>query len=400
MTLDDESLLTAYLDGELGPEERVAVELALVSDAELAERYRQITAIHEFVGGLAVPMLPADLAGPVVAAIERRSRSRRLGVAWPMGGRRAAAVMAGVGLAASLLVALGLALLAPRNGNQPGAPRAALTHSPKSVARGSQGARATFDETGPSIVKALASAPRPLDEGIVAHGDADARAIRAMLDNPRLRRVFYVTDIIGGALDTRDRVEELVQTTPRTEATYGRITVSQGIVIDPRHPNEAAVFVLVMNDQEVRRFQKRLELAFPQQVESVNAEPAVVTQLADIGQMTVLPGTPASEVIIPDDTTPRVALRTNRGQQRTAESTQIAKAFGLPDLPPVPGPEGPAIASRPAAPNRESPGAAAPLAAARASDPGLTKQVLEGSFARALNLHDPPSVVIVWVTTR
>ncbi len=71
----------------------------------------------------------------------------------------------------------------------------------------------------------------------------------------------------------------LVQKTPRTDAAYGRITVGQGIVIDPLHPQQATVFALVMNDQELRLFQKKLEQSFPERVEEAEADPVVVAQL-------------------------------------------------------------------------------------------------------------------------
>jgi hypothetical protein len=389
MKLSDESLLTAYLDGELGPVERSAVELALVSDSDLAERFRGMVSVHELIAGLPVPLLPVDLAGPVVAAIEQRSLRRRFWEVIHMPApRRVAAALAGLGLAASLLVGLGLVLFARRSAQAPLAPHPQIAQALPSIPQVSPSA----DERSGKTRRALANAMTPLpasrtrDEGVTANRDDHAQAIRAMLDNPGLRRIFYVTDVIGGELDTRERVEDLVKDTPRTDAAYGRITVSQGIVIDPRHPNEAAVFVLVMNDQELRRFQKRLELAFPQQVEETGVEPAVVTQLADIGQITVLPGTPASEVIIPRDTTPQVAIKTPRGPQRTFQSTQIDKDFGLPDLPP--------------APTRENVVTAAPQPATRGADPVQAEHALDDAIPRAPNLHDPPSIVLVWVTTR
>ena len=138
----------------------------------------------------------------------------------------------------------------------------------------------------------------------------------ALLDSPRLRRVFIVTDVIGG--DTPDRVEDLVQKTPRTEARYGRITVSQGIVIDPLHPQKATVFALVLNEQELRNFQKKLEQSFPQRVEDAEADPIVVGQLAEVGHLAVLQGTPASEVFIPRDVLPRIAFRSDPTRQQPA----------------------------------------------------------------------------------
>ena len=40
MTLDDDSILSAYLDGQLGPEQQQAVESALFADPQLAKELR------------------------------------------------------------------------------------------------------------------------------------------------------------------------------------------------------------------------------------------------------------------------------------------------------------------------------------------------------------------------
>ena len=122
--------------------------------------------------------------------------------------------------------------------------------------------------------------------------EADQEHIRKLLDSPNLHRVFIVTDVIGG--DASERVDSLLQQTPRGEPRYGRITVSQGIVIDPKHPDQATVFALVMNEQELRQLREKLEETFPDDFEESIAEPGVVTQLADIGQVAVLSGTAAA----------------------------------------------------------------------------------------------------------
>ena len=233
-----------------------------------------------------------------------------------------------------------------------------------------------------------------------------------------------MTDVIGG--DTPDRVEELVQTTPRTEARYGRIVVSQGIVIDPLHPQKATVFALVMNEQELRNFQKKLEQSFPDRVEDAEADPIVVAQLAEVGQVSVLPGSSASEVVIPDGVSPRItALRSDSTRQQPLETTQLAPGFGLPDLAAAAGlgsePEGlgrPRVsggASPAASRGLDEPAAPAGLADARSSSsgpapghPGASATAsgkppdLPGSLPeslRTINLHEPPQIVLVWVTS-
>ena len=119
--------------------------------------------------------------------------------------------------------------------------------------------------------------------------------------------MLIVTDIVGGHADRQ--VGELLEKTPRRTASFGRITVSQGIVIDPDHPGEATVFAVVMDDRELKTFQGELEQSFPSAVEESGPRPEVVTQLAEIGQVSILPGTTVADVLLPNER-PSRALRT------------------------------------------------------------------------------------------
>jgi anti-sigma factor RsiW len=414
MTLNNPSLLSAYLDGELEPDERLSIESALEGDPELAEQLRQLTAVHDLLATMPRPIPPIDLASAVDAALAAGPRPRRR--------RHTAGNLGRLGLAASLLLGLGLALavavsrLAPAPAPMPLEParvtaptiaRAPVTEVADLAPREELRLRPTLAQAPRSPVPAP---DRAVEEA--ARRQHDAETIQAMLDSPRLRRVLFVTDVIGGETapntNTLGRVEELVQKTPRTEATYGRITVSQGIIIDPQHPNEATVFALVMNDQELEIFQKRLAQSFPQQVEERGADPAVVTQLADIGSIAVLPGTGASAVVIPRDVSPQVAMRTDVSRVSPLETTRVSKDFGLPDL---------SSASRvgaPGIPAEESPGPV-PRDQDKAADagggPAIHRQdaarlqkpapsLGPGPPRRAPSLQEPSAIVLVWVTTR
>jgi hypothetical protein len=423
MTLRDESLLTAYLDGELGPEDRSLVESAVMSDPELAEQLRQLAAVHELVAALPRPVFPADLAGTLCAALDRRAQVR---------GRRTVAVRLGprlrfgfgfgfgLGLAATVLLALGLTLFSRlRVGPQiPAGPGPAHPLEIAQAEPALPGATPPIHPTpagAPVATSETASNPTadrdeaqllPSGERFAGTQQREADALRDMLDNPRLRRILFVTDILGGGADSR--VEELVQKTPRTEATYARITVSQGIVIDPLHPNEATVFALVMNEQELRNFRKTLEQSFPQHVEEAGADPFLVTQLSDMGQVALRPGTRASAVDIPADVAHTVAIQVDVNEQRPMETTAVTKDFGRPDLAavselsggkPGPGPGRPAPASptprpRPQALAESAPGPGKP------SEPALAASSLPKSLERTPSLRDPPAIVLIWVTSR
>jgi hypothetical protein len=379
MTPNDESVLTAYLDGELEPDQRSALESVLMMDVDLARQLRGLAEVRTLVAGLPRPSLPVDLAGAVAARIEARSLSDRLHRLLPQRpvGFHAAAI-GGLTVAASLI----FAALVVRPPARPAPPQAAV----RSPATPALPVPPVANQPA-SPVELLASGPAPaLDPARLARkreDAADAEKVRALLDSPRLRRVLIVTDIIGEG--TLDRVEELVQKTPRTDAVYGRITVSQGIVIDPLHPSEATVFALVMNDQELDHFRKKLEQSFPKAVEEAEPDPIVVAQLGEVGGLTVLPGTPASSVVIPSTVSPRIALRSDESLQQPAMETRVAAEFGRADL-----------AAAAAASQTQGPVAANRVESATAAGnpPDMPTLIVE-SLKR---IHDPPEIVLVWVT--
>ncbi len=77
-------------------------------------------------------------------------------------------------------------------------------------------------------------------------------------------------------------------------------------MIDPRHPEEATVFAVLVKPTELDNFVDKLHSALPGSVEETPVDPRIVTQLADIGQVQACPASP-------DLTVPReaLALRTN-----------------------------------------------------------------------------------------
>jgi hypothetical protein len=430
MKLEDESLLTAYLDGELDPDQRLPIEAALRVDPELAEQVRRLAAVRDLVAAMPRPALTTDLVGAIGARLarlpvptgnpSRSSRQRRL---------RQLAAPAGVGLAATLLITAGLALRTPPPVRPPehvdpavriaSAPRQTLPTEPGRLADPEV---PTSRAHGPKLAAApVEKAERPVEEEASTEQSRDAERIRQMLDNPQLRRILIVTDQIGGT--ARDRVEELVRKTPRTESAFGRITVAQGIVIDPLHPNEATVFALVMNEQELRHFRRKLQQSFPEHVEETGADPAVVTHLADIGQVSVLPGSTAAAVVIPAEDSSRVALKTTLGL-----SDPLTEKLSVD---PRPGPHAtggfaPGLESDPGEANRTSAADRSVIAPSRtsgASPPPLLSRkgessiddagpadrkkadelplagLLSDALLKDTDRHEPPGIVLVWVTS-
>ena len=140
--------------------------------------------------------------------------------------------------------------------------------------------------------------PAPADRA----GDSPAAPrelvhVREYLDNPQLRRIFLVSDLEDGS--AQQQVASVVEQT--TRFNFYKITISQGIVIDPRHPDRATVFALVVGPRELESLRDRLRAALKDRVEETTVEPAVVTQLADIGEVEACPPSPAAEMAIPRD---------------------------------------------------------------------------------------------------
>ena len=147
---------------------------------------------------------------------------------------------------------------------------------------------------------------------------------RQMLDNPNERRIFLVKN--GGDGDTQQHIASVIERT--TRFGFYKITVSQGIVIDPRHPEEATVFALLVNPEEFGRLKDQLKVALQDRVEEQACEPRIVTQLAGITRVDALAPSPLGEVSISREA---LALRTRAGSAGT-ESAMTGAATASPDL--------------------------------------------------------------------
>ncbi len=308
MTLDDDSILSAYLDGELGPEQQQAVESALIADPQLAEEVRGLALLRDLVAGL-----PREVPEDVTSRVMRRVRRRALLgpakgiIAWgPVRAAGLAAVAAGV----LIVIAVPWFLHAVRGpagrGEVPVVQVGPVENVRPVVSKG------RWPHFVPHPVLDRGSEPsgggeRRASEAEPVGGDGSAPGelshVREYLDNPQLRRVFMVSDPGDGSAE--QRVASIVEQT--TQFNYYRITISQGIVIDPRHPDQATVFALVVGPHELHRLGQQLHKALHDRVEEADAEPEVVTQLADIGQVEARTPPPIAEMDIPRE--PVLALQ-------------------------------------------------------------------------------------------
>ena len=127
-----------------------------------------------------------------------------------------------------------------------------------------------------------------------------------MLDNPAERRFFLIKN--GADEKAQQQVASVVERT--TRFGFFKITVSQGIVIDPRHPDQATVFALLVNPKELGRLRDQLKEALPDMIDETPADPGIVTQLADIGHVQEFAPAPPADVLISREA---MALRTRVG---------------------------------------------------------------------------------------
>lgn len=419
MKTEDEIFLSAYLDGELDPEQRSSVESALLSNPALAEHLRQLTVVRDLVANLPRLTLHEDLSSAILARARTRMRNSltsRL--------RHSPLTRIGLAAAAVVVLAVGLGLLTGRTQPVPpasapppvvvAAVRAPQTEPPPNSqlkARPSD-ALVAHHSDAPSVVPQHLPVASRRDETEVQN-DREQMRIRKLLDSPDLKHVFIVVDEIGG--DVPGRVEGLVRDTARLDPLFGKITVSQGIVIDPKHPNQATVFALVMDQNEVEQFRNRLKLDFPTQFEEVAPDPVVVTQLSGIGQIAVSSGSRATALSPPPvNEDLKTAIRTHTPPKNQAVIYRSSPEFDgipvpeVPPRPPVssddlavakPSPERELSGPRPSSAKSMNPTASLPVAsedAASETTPGIPPNLQSPDKTR----QRPTSVVLVWVTTR
>lgn len=303
MMPDDDSFLSAYLDGQLGPEEQQAVEAALLDDPRLAEELRGLVVLRDLLAGLPRES-PVDLTSRVMRRVRRRAllgTGRGL-VAW--GPARAAGLAA---IAAGVLMMLAASWFLRAHPGRAVAPAPDLAASRPAVAKARPTLSATKWPAFASHVdrKPQAGPARPEERRPSAtepaadsgSGQDELVHVRKYLDHPHLRRIFLVSDP-GDGSDER-RVASVVEQT--THFNYYKITISQGIVIDPRHPEQATVFALVVDPRELDSLRDRLHVALEDRVEEEPAEPGAVTQLAEIGRVEACPPLPPTVEIPRED---------------------------------------------------------------------------------------------------
>ncbi|WP_422930304.1 anti-sigma factor family protein [Singulisphaera sp. PoT] len=308
MILDDETLLSAYIDGELDATERHRVEMAMLADPSLAEQVRELLAVRDLVDSLPVPVLHVDVTAAVLAEV-KSGRVRRPILHRPIRLPRLRtlvelAVAASVigSLTASMFVSLKflppgkdfagpVAVIPPR-------PKAtkAVEPSPTVVADSTPAsaesvAVATVATTAPPVAPRSTSQANP---GQVTVEHQDHQFVREMLDGSNESHLFVV-DVIGD--QSPDLVGSMIKDLPRLDSAIGRISIRKGLVFDPKHPAEATVYAFRADEKELTAFREQLQKHFPNSREDARPDQVLLAKLADIPQVSVMAGTLAADLL-------------------------------------------------------------------------------------------------------
>ncbi|WP_435009866.1 anti-sigma factor family protein [Tundrisphaera lichenicola] len=359
MNLEDESLLSAYLDDELDPADRLAVEWSVESSPPLADQLRSLASAREIVANLGRPDLPVDLAPSIIARLSAdRRRARLHTLARP--GRVAMAVAGLSAMAASLLFAL---LQLHRSMHETPQTQIAVHVEPVVPADRSHLIPNPDRVPTPAIVSndpvlkaPEASPPSPVKvaSDIEARDRADRQRIGEMLERPDVRLVLITTDVI----DASDQIRNLIRKDARDFSEFGRITIQTGIVVDPERPGSAEVFVVPINEGGRNSFVNQLRGRFKDLEEDATPSPELVTQLTEVGQVAIFEGTRASSLVdspipIPPHLAIKPVVEPGAGPSPTDEpsETLVAETEAEPSsLDPIIGPPSPSRRLEPSDP--------------------------------------------------
>ncbi len=372
MNSDDETILSAYLDGELDCDEHERVESVLDSDPRAAEELRSLATVREWVGSLPHEN-SVDVSRQVMERVCAAAVVRRRPAFAAIGSARAARVSASaryVAVAAAVMVAVLLGFyrvrpvgrevvagrpasagpLAPHTPETPRLPGQVLagndTDPGRATSLQSEGDRSTVASEG-ALIRRTRSAGPP----VKSNDGPELQDVHQLLDNPGLRRLFYVRNGADG--NSEQQVAKVVERT--VERGYFKMSISQGIVIDPRHPGEATVFILMVPPGKLDSLREQLKVALADQVDEAPADPKVVTQLADIEHVQAGQAMAVAQVSIP-----RADVALLHSDPAVADGSQSADGASPSDVRiPRPTPEQERSAPRPPPHITTAPGEAA-----------------------------------------
>ncbi len=293
---EDDSCLSAYLDGQLAPEGQVDLESRLADDPELAARLAGLVLVRDAVAGLPRPEIPCSVVAAVMARVDAGSaRVGRRPYYW---------------LATAASVVFALILTHRTGGLNPGRPAAVA--GPGSAAAVPPATRASAVVPTRAIATALVDLEDedehpPAPPGLGPAYDpteAPRRQVFGWTSRPGLRRVLIVLDVMDPTAG--DRVNALLVESARKSPEFGRLTLAEGIVIDPEYPGGAEVFAALMDDSEREQFVGRASREFTGDglqvatiIDSPALDPGLGLRLAQVDALSVGTGRRAAGLVDP-----------------------------------------------------------------------------------------------------
>ncbi|CAN5630243.1 hypothetical protein BH23PLA1_BH23PLA1_33360 [soil metagenome] len=305
MRLEDETLLSAYLDDELAPSDRRRVEAALHSDLKLLQKLMELANLRDLLAGLDRPGPAPDIVDQVLDRLSRRRQARREA--------RRLAFRSGLVAAAAMLAALTLAPWSPwaRHQNDRGLERVAVPPLP-----GPEPGQAGTEETaipGRAIVsadgdrqnpqgdeaprQATDEAPRPTIEPDFFRREQQLGEqrdyFRNLLDRPGVLRIVLEIPPGEHPEEVIAELDHVLASLVRKHPKFGRLQLGPEPLVDPDRPGEALIYSFLANTPERNAVVDRLETLFQGRLglKPDRPEPEVAMMLADAGSLDVRLGT-------------------------------------------------------------------------------------------------------------
>ncbi len=318
MNLHDETLLSAYLDDELGASGRAEVEAALLANPDLRLRLADLAGIRDVLGGLSRPSAPPHLASMVQTRLARQ-RPRRVGllVAAGLTSLAACLVVARVGSLPTrreaVMVAQKSSTPAPPPADHSPIRRMSKTEvTPASpaplLARRAPESRNRLKPAADSarLHSAPAASAKPVELSVTSRpvpyaGEAsktaagmdspDQAELRRLLTRPDVVRLTVTVDVLDDA--SVATMNGLVENLHKKRPDWGQLRVEQTVVIDPARPGRAVIYAMVLDQPERQRLDRSLHESFPDRVRQDRPVPAVMTCLGEpvqVGKFTLHQG--------------------------------------------------------------------------------------------------------------
>ncbi|WP_169980606.1 anti-sigma factor family protein [Tautonia rosea] len=335
-TIDD-TLIHAYVDGELDPESRLLVEQAAQADPRVARELGELARLHGLMSNVHRPPDLPDVSGEVVAHIQRADARRR----------------ALQPIASSTILALAALLMVTLFWNRPvpwggqgqhvvvmvPANEQGEAVDPGAIAPAEQEAALVAESNGAASEPSETEVPSEAPEVVVAEAteaipDDQAAFLLDLVDLDRSRTIVIEPVAGVSAEEVAEELNLLLRDTLRTDPRYGHLTESGDAPAD--------LFLLVANPTEQTNLINRLEESLGDRcrvVEPAEADASPSLLFGDAGRLVLKSVEEAAPLRSSQE-----RLLANRGHDHDPEATVSdprvmvpPQRHGVPSLPPMPG---------------------------------------------------------------